>query len=69
MMDVLPGASMPGRSATAKRPTCTVRSVPSGNCPAPLMVGAVGRVTPVVFIPDGCAGTLRREIAVPTGYA
>lgn len=68
MMDTLPGTSMPGGFTTAKRPICTARSVPSGNRPAPI-AGAVGRVTPVEIVSDGCCGMLRRDMALPTGYS
>jgi hypothetical protein len=69
MMDILPGTSVPGGSTTAKRPTCTARSVPSGNRSASLIAGAVGQVTPVEIIPEGCRGMLRRDIALPAGYS
>jgi hypothetical protein len=69
MMDILPGATNPGSSTTAKRPTCTARSVPSGKRPAPLIAGAGGQLTPVEIVPDSCPGMLRRDIALPAGYS
>lgn len=69
MMDILPGTSMPGGSTTAKRPICTARSVPSGNHPAPLVAGAVGRGTSVESIPDGWPRMLQCDIAWQAGYS